>query len=659
MSAASVATGGDGDPKAKASARLRMLQALFHKNFKTPDTAHDVQDNAARLLIDEIRKFETNFGDADELIEPSVRAMASLTLCQVLDARSAAAVNEQEVEEYLELALARSAGRGACTDAELDARFDALQSAHDRQAELAIEARALWRDANRLWPAICKPDDRILTASALDQSFNAHAIYGASMEHNANLRRALGANSAKLRDQLWDLHKAGTVIAGELKLVVGAEDGQLERGRLRIAAEAATVLDGVRDAISGVGALVETLGQQLRDFDSADANDKAAVIAWLDALEQNIIRAGTAAQEMREWLPAPQVRVRFDWEDPVPSNQDAGSARRPENTKQARRDRAATPPKLPEAGTKVWVVGSNGLPARATVQADGSARAGDMSFRRNKGSWVLQSPDTQPSQEPSSSTVRASDPQRQLKYAESMLAQKDEALRDLYRWHQARDRCHPNTSWNQIHCATGTWEERVTEMKALAGRLTARAAASQGDPGMRRKLETAANDLGALAAEIDEAILKARAPSNRTSLIQFYPKPEAALCRELIEQGSLASVSPAQVLPSTAHDHVLECKIQPGPAVRDDGTPAPAWYLHIHTDRPIAPDELRGLLEQQPEHPCVTAAHLKSETDVRRGATWQARRRAAGDLEARVRREDVAPDLLLKLLQMSSAAPPS
>jgi hypothetical protein len=102
----------------------------------------------------------------------------------------------------------------------------------------------------------------------------------------------------------------------------------------------------------------------------------------------------------------------------------------------------------------------------------------------------------------------------------------------------------------------------------------------------------------------------------------------------------------------------LECKIQPGPAVRDDGTPAPAWYLHIHTDRPIAPDELRSRLARQPQHPCVTAAHLKSETDVRRGAKWEVQRRAAGDVHASVRREPVPPDLLLRLLQMSSTAPP-
>jgi transcription termination factor NusB len=650
------------DPKTKAGARLAMLQALFQRKFDHGDTAPEAMDNAARLFVDEIEKFETDFGKADELVDPEVRVMALLTLCHAIDDRFKAALSERDANQYLDRVEAWSEhGRASDASADLDALFEALQLAQDRQSELATQARALWRNANRLLPSsMTKLTDRILTSSVFDCCFAGHQIHLASLQHRADLYRALGPELQRLRDEFSDLHNLGLAIGGMLKTDADyTEDRQIEGGHIKLAAEAAPVLDGLRDAINGTVALVETLGRQLHDASGVDANDKAFAITWLESVEQNMIRAGAAAQEMRAWLPAPRVRLRFDWEQPSPSGHGAGSSRRAANTKQARRERAAMTPKPLEAGPEVWVVGSNGMHARATVQADGSARVGDMSFRRNKGSWVLQSPETQPLQAPGSSTVRASDTQRQLSYAESLLAQKSKAFEDLGRWKEARDRCHPNTSWNKIHCATGTWEERAAKMKAHAARMRESAAALQGNAGTRRELNAAAGNLSALAADIDDVIRKTRAPSNRASLIQFYPKPEAALCRELIEQGSLASVSPAQVLPSTAHDHVLECKIQPGPAVRDDGTPAPAWYLHIHTDRPIAPDELRGLLEQQPEHPCVTAAHLKSETDVRRGATWQARRRAAGDLEARVRREDVAPDLLLKLLQMSSAAPPS
>ncbi|SBV52010.1 hypothetical protein XBLMG947_2800 [Xanthomonas bromi] len=71
--------------------------------------------------------------------------------------------------------------------------------------------------------------------------------------------------------------------------------------------------------------------------------------------------------------------------------------------------------------------------------------------------------------------------------------------------------------------------------------------------------------------------------------------------------------------------------------------PAP-WFVHVHTEKPVAPDGLRSLPYKD-----LAAVHLKTAREVNLGPRWEEMMRALGHTDAKVHRATIGSNLLAQL----------
>jgi len=189
------------------------------------------------------------------------------------------------------------------------------------------------------------------------------------------------------------------------------------------------------------------------------------------------------------------------------------------------------------------------------------------------------------------------------------------------------------------------WFGDVKALQAARAALDALLSGTGTDTEAERLHEELGERIATLEAVTFQAALK------EIEDIKQYPFPKEKHLERLVEAGAIAKVRPPNRLASPGDvgtkGMLFEMEVVPTPLA--DGSPAPALYLHLHAERPVAPEVAARMPLSQ-----FTAVHVKSAQQRALGKKWETMQQQLG-YDANVHRGPVGSRVLARLRQISEA----
>ena len=303
-------------------------------------------------------------------------------------------------------------------------------------------------------------------------------------------------------------------------------------------------------------------------------------------------------------------------------------------------------------GDFVSVLSPSGLHVPAQIQEDGRATVSSqqgLSFKQIDGEFQLvDDADSDLERDMESATDTRTRPPtsrltKTIKQAQTLLALDIEKQTSRYLT-ACKGLNNPDLVSPAYRLQAEKLQKQAKKMRNVASRLDGLKPASNIVDEQQAQLPDLAERLRDQATNLVFKAQELTSPETRWSLIKAYARPQASQLAELLQAGQISQVRKPTRLLSTPPGLLFEVKIQPKPDA--DGTSYPPVWLHLHARKSMSLNAVRKSDAQN-----FDAAHLKSDKEKNRGATWRAAERASGRYDAEIHRSPVGAQLLQDLIR--------